>query len=129
MSLQFENASACWKALLSDVAINKGLLCVIENFARENNAPATVVFGTSGWRGEIGTDFTFNNVRIVATSVIEMLKSEDSSVMSAMGVRDFEEIMKRGVIVGHDNRFLGSEFATEIIRRHQIVVCRRSSDA
>ncbi len=119
MSLQFENASACWKALLSDVAVNKGLLCVIENFARENNAPATVVFGTSGWRGEIGTDFTFNNVRIVATSIIEMLKSEDSSVMSAMGVRDFEEIMQRGVIVGHDNRFLGSEFATEIIGRLQ----------
>jgi phosphomannomutase len=119
MSLKFENASACWKALLSDVAANKGLLCVIENFARENNAPATVVFGTSGWRGEIGTDFTFNNVRIVATSVIQMLKSGNSSVMSAMGVRDFEEIRKRGVIVGHDNRFLGPEFTSEIIGRLQ----------
>jgi phosphomannomutase len=119
MTDRFANAAACWKAILSDVRINKGLLCVIENFARENKSPARIAFGTSGWRGEIGTDFTFNNVRIVTAAIIEMLRSSDKTVMAAMGVKDFEEVRKRGVIVGHDNRFLGAEFAFEIIGRLQ----------
>jgi phosphomannomutase len=32
-----------------------------------------------------------------------------------MGVSGFDEVKKRGVIVGHDNRFLGPEFAMEVI--------------
>jgi phosphomannomutase len=36
-------------------------------------------------------------------------------VLEAMGVKDFREIQERGVIVGHDNRFLGPEFAMEVI--------------
>lgn len=115
MTQPFENAASCWKAIMSDVAGNRELLSVIENFARENTAPTNVVFGTSGWRGEIGTDFTFNNVRIVTAAIIEMLKGADVPVMNAMGVSDFEEIKKRGVIVGHDNRFLGQAFAMEVM--------------
>jgi len=116
MSRKFENASSCWKEILSDVFGNRELLSVIEKFARENTAPAKVEFGTSGWRGEIGTDFTFNNVRIVTSAIIQMFKDEDPSVMHAMDVSEFEEIRNRGVIVGHDNRFLGAEFAMEVIR-------------
>jgi phosphomannomutase len=91
------------------------LLSVIEKFARENTTPAKVVFGTSGWRGEIGTDFTFHNVRVVTSAIIEMLKGSDKTVMEAMGVKDFREAQTRGVIVGHDNRFLGPDFAMEVI--------------
>jgi len=115
MSQKCTDAASCWKIILSDVFTNKGLLSVIETFARENPAPTQVVFGTSGWRGEIGTDYTFNNVHIVTSAIIEMLGSNDPEVMQAMGVRDFEEIKKRGVIVGHDNRFLGPEFSMEVI--------------
>jgi phosphomannomutase len=115
MTDQFENAAACWKVILSDVSRNKGLLSVIEKFARENTAPAKIVFGTSGWRGEIGTDYTFNNVRIVTSAIIEMFKSGDVIAMQAMGVSGFADIKKRGVIVGHDNRFLGRDFALEVI--------------
>jgi phosphomannomutase len=115
MSQQFENAAACWKAILLDVSKGKELLPVIKKFARENMNPSKIVFGTSGWRGEIGTDFTFNNVRIVTSAIIEAFKSNDKSFMDAMGVSDFEDIKKRGIIVGHDNRFLGREFAIEII--------------
>lgn len=115
MTTKFTDAASCWKAILSDVARNKELLEQIERFARENTAPAEIVFGTSGWRGEIGTDYTFNNVRIVTTALIEMLRSHDPEVMKALGVPDLEEIKKRGVIVGHDNRFLGREFAMEVI--------------
>lgn len=115
MPQEFKSASACWKAIMSDVSGNRALLSIIENFARENIAPARIVFGTSGWRGEIGTDFTFNNVRIVTSAIIEMFKKNDPSVMRAMGASDFDDIKKRGVIVGHDNRLLGPDFALEVI--------------
>lgn len=115
MTEQFESAASCWQAILSDAGRNKGLLSVIEKFARENTAPAKIVFGTSGWRGEIGTDFTFHNIRVVTAAIIEMFKSNDRTVMEAMGVKDFREIQERGVIIGHDNRFLGPDFAMEVI--------------
>jgi phosphomannomutase len=115
MSQEFENAASCWKAIMSDVTKSRVLLSVIEKFAKENTNPANIVFGTSGWRGEIGTDFTFNNVRVVTFAIIEMFKEGDSSVMEAMGVSNFKEIKKRGVIVGHDNRFLGPDFAKEVL--------------
>lgn len=110
-----ENASSCWKKILSDVDKHRGLLSEIERFARENNKPADIVFGTSGWRGEIGTDFTFNNVRVVTSAIIRMFKENAPSVMKAMGMSGFDDIKKSGVIVGHDNRFLGPEFAREVI--------------
>jgi phosphomannomutase len=44
-----------------------------------------------------------------------MFRENDPSVMKAMGVSGFDEIKSRGVIVGHDNRFLGPEFAMEAI--------------
>ncbi len=115
MARVFENASTCWKVILSDVTKNKGLLSEIERFAGGNATPAKIVFGTSGWRGEIGTDYTFNNVRIVTAAIIELFKKGDGDVMEAMGVSDFEEIKRRGVIVGHDNRFLGEDFSIEVM--------------
>ena len=115
MAEQFENAAACWKTIMSDVSRNRGLLSVIEKFAREKTAPAKIVFGTSGWRGEIGTDYTFNNIRIVTSAIIRMFRDSDETVMEEMGVKDFREIKERGIIVGHDNRFLGHDFAMEVI--------------
>jgi phosphomannomutase len=115
MASEFVDASSCWKAILSDVTGKKGLLSEVERFARENVSPARIVFGTSGWRGEIGTDYTFTNVRIVTLAIIEMCKGGGRDVMEAMGVSDFEEIKRRGVIVGHDNRFLGENFSMEVL--------------
>lgn len=115
MLQEFKNASLCWKQILSDVSKNRNFLSAIEKFARENTASARIVFGTSGWRGETGTDFTFNNLRIVTSAIIEMLKADDKSMRDAMGITGFEDVQKRGVIVGHDNRFLGPEFAFEVI--------------
>lgn len=111
----FENASVCWKTIMSDVSKGRDLLPVVEKFARENTNPSEIVFGTSGWRGEIGTDFTFNNVRVVTSAIIEAFKSNDKTFLDAMGVSDFEDIKRRGAIVGHDNRFLGPDFAMEVI--------------
>jgi phosphomannomutase len=115
MTQEYKDAAACWRMILSDVSKNRGLLSEIEKFARQNTAPAKIVFGTSGWRGEIGTDYTFNNVRVVTAAIIEMFGRGNADAMQAMGVSDFTEIRRRGVIVGHDNRFLGEEFAMEVI--------------
>jgi phosphomannomutase len=111
----YTDAASCWKELLSNPSEGRELLSVVERFARENTQPAKIVFGTSGWRGEIGSDYTFNNVRIVTSAIIEMFKTGDASVMQALGVRDFDDVQKRGIIVGHDNRFLGPEFAMEVL--------------
>ena len=115
MQQSHTDASSCWKTILADAVNNRHLLSEIETFAHRNTAPSPVVFGTSGWRGEIGTDYTFNNVRIVTAAIIGMFRSGNPKVMQAMGVRNLEEISKRGIIVGHDNRFLGPEFSREVI--------------
>lgn len=112
---RFKDAGECWKVILGDVKRNAGFLKEIKRFATENTSPAEITFGTSGWRGEIGTDFTFNNVRIVTTALIEMFKTGGDSVMAALGVKDFHEVKRRGIIVGHDNRFLGPEFASSVM--------------
>jgi phosphomannomutase len=115
MTRKFDNAAECWKVILGDAQANRDLLTHVEHFARENTLPARIVFGTSGWRGEIGSDYTVNNVRVVTTAIIKMFRSNNHAIMKAMGVSDFEDIRERGVIVGHDNRFLGREFAMEVI--------------
>jgi len=84
----YENASSCWKEILSDVSRNRELLSLIERFAQDNTSPSTIVFGTSGWRGEIGTDYTFNNVRVVTSAIVRMFKESAPPVMKSMGVSD-----------------------------------------
>ncbi|HDO36483.1 MAG TPA: phosphomannomutase, partial [Nitrospirae bacterium] len=59
--MNFQNAGQWWREIMEKNAPE--LLKEIERFARDNKAPARVTFGTSGWRGEIGTDFTFRNIR------------------------------------------------------------------
>lgn len=113
--MQFKNAEECWKEIMADPGGKAGLLSEIEKFARTNTAPTEVVFGTSGWRGIIGNDYTFRNVKVVTASIIDMFKGGDAEVLKALGVKDFQEIQRRGVIVGHDNRFLGPDFAATVL--------------
>jgi phosphomannomutase len=54
-------------------------------------------FGTDGWRGVIGDDFTFDNVRIVTQAVADLLHEEGQ--------------VGAPVPVGHDVRFLSRRFA------------------
>ena len=56
-----------------------------------------IKFGTDGWRGHIGDDFTFANVRRVAGAIAAyVLKHENAAA---------------GVVVGYDTRFLSKRFA------------------
>jgi len=58
-----------------------------------------IKFGTSGWRGIIGEDFTFENVRIATQGVANYLKRSGQK--------------GSGVVVAYDTRFLSEKFASE----------------
>jgi phosphomannomutase len=56
-----------------------------------------IKFGTDGWRGVIGDDFTFVNVRRVAAAIAEYVRAEGEPA--------------RGLVIGYDTRFLSPESA------------------
>ena len=56
-----------------------------------------ITFGTDGWRGVIGDDFTFANVRRVAAAIAQYIREESEPA--------------RGLIVGYDTRFLSADSA------------------
>lgn len=64
-----------------------------------------IKFGTSGWRGLIARDFTFENVRLATQGIADYLKAELANSGSAIAGR------KPVVIIGYDTRFLGREFS------------------
>jgi len=60
---------------------------------------AHITFGTSGWRGILCEDFTFENVKIVTQAIADYLKESGEAA--------------NGVIVGCDTRFMGKRFTEE----------------
>ncbi|MFN3476771.1 MAG: phosphoglucomutase/phosphomannomutase family protein, partial [Candidatus Methylomirabilales bacterium] len=57
-------------------------------------------FGTSGWRGVIADDFTFDGVRAVALAIAEYVRGE--------GGKD--------LVIGYDTRFASSAVAALVAR-------------
>ncbi|MBM3713193.1 MAG: phosphoglucomutase/phosphomannomutase family protein, partial [Actinobacteria bacterium] len=57
-----------------------------------------IKFGTDGWRAVIAEEFTFKNVGIVTQAICNYLKDNN--------------LTKRGVFIGYDNRFLSEDFAS-----------------
>ncbi|HSK72147.1 MAG TPA: phosphoglucomutase/phosphomannomutase family protein [Pyrinomonadaceae bacterium] len=75
----------------------------------------SIRFGTSGWRAIIADEFTFDNVRKVTEAICSYLKES------------FSEGQKT-LIVGHDSRFMGEQFAqvaAEIAKRKgfRVLLC------
>lgn len=70
--------------------------------------PVNIKFGTSGWRGIIADDFTFHNARLAAQGTALYLKEELKKKSSPIYGR------KPVVIIGHDSRFQGREFALAV---------------
>ena len=67
-----------------------------------------IQFGTSGWRGLIAKDFTFERVRLAAQGIADYLKAERRKKTSPLASR------KPIVILGHDARFLGRDFSLTV---------------
>jgi phosphoglucomutase len=60
-------------------------------------------FGTSGWRGLMGEEFTFHNVRVVIQAIANHLKQKFAG----------EPI---SLVIGYDTRFLSERYAQEAAR-------------
>src|SRR3989442_1665429 len=87
---------------------------------------AAIKFGTSGWRGLIARDFTFDNVRIATQGIADFLNSEIRNPKSEIFNR------KPVVILGHDPLFLGREFslaAAEVLAANGLIplLCNRDA--
>lgn len=67
-----------------------------------------IKFGTSGWRGLIARDFTFENVRLATQGIALYLQAERANPLSPLAAR------KPVVIIGYDTRFLGKEFSLAV---------------
>ena len=87
---------------------------------------ASIKFGTSGWRGLIARDFTFDNVRLATQGIAQLLQTELQNPASPIHGR------KPVVILGHDTRFLAREFslaAAEVLTNAGLIplLCERDA--
>ncbi|MDD2365084.1 MAG: phosphoglucomutase/phosphomannomutase family protein [Desulfuromonadaceae bacterium] len=57
---------------------------------------AEIKFGTSGWRGILCEDFTFNNVKTVVQAIAETVKTSGEQ--------------EKGIVISCDTRFMGQKF-------------------
>ncbi len=76
-----------------------------------------IKFGTSGWRGIIAEEFTYDNVRIVTQAVAKLIKEENK---------------KASVVIGYDTRFMSEDFAkasAEVLAGNGIkaLLCKRDT--
>lgn len=112
-----ETAAQLWKKIQSPEfkpATDMGLVDEVKKIALASVEPCKVSFGTSGFRGEIGTEFTLRTVEVIASAIIRMYKEADAALFEALGVANFEELQERGIVLGHDNRLLGDEFCKAV---------------
>jgi len=107
------NVSKIWKQIQSgdfDPVRNAELVEKVKQAAIKSAEPAVVSFGTSGWRGEIGSEFTLKNIQVVARAILQIYREADASTFESLGVASFDELKEKGLVIGHDNRLLGKEF-------------------
>ena len=55
-----------------------------------------ITFGTSGWRGILCEDFTFDNVKVVVQAIADTIKASGEQ--------------EKGIVIGCDTRFMGQRF-------------------
>lgn len=112
-----ESITSIWKQIQApgfDPVVGRGLIDEIVRVTRESREPAKVSFGTSGWRGEIGSEFTLRNLQVVGKALVRLYREADATMFAALGIQDFAELQKRGLVIGHDNRLLGEEFCAVV---------------
>ena len=86
-----ENITQIWKKIQSpefNPATDMGLVEQVKQVALTSQEPAKVSFGTSGWRGEIGSEFTLRNLQVVGAAIVRLYKEATPELFEALGVRD-----------------------------------------
>ena len=64
---------------------------------------SSIKFGTDGWRGVIGDEFTFERLALVAPIAAKVLFDTYNSTVNS-----------RTIIVGYDRRFMAEDFARAV---------------
>ena len=108
-----DSITQIWKKIQApdtDPSALKALVEEVKQAAMVSESPAKVNFGTSGWRGEIGSEFTLRNLQVVASAILKMYREATPELWESLGIKDFAELQSRGLVIGHDNRLLGHEF-------------------
>jgi len=85
-----------------------------------------IKFGTSGWRGLIARDFTFDKVRLATQAIADFLIPQLKNPASPIYERE------PVVVIGHDTRFLGRDFAlavAEVLEHNDLtpLLCERDA--
>jgi len=80
-----------------------------------------IKFGTSGWRGIIADEFTFDNVKIVTQAIANYILND---------AKDYKK--GSAVIIGYDTRFMSEKFAVvsaEVLAGNKIkaLLCKRNT--
>ena len=65
--------------------------------SRHSGNGVNIKFGTSGWRGIISRDFTYDNLELATSAIARYLHKSGNA--------------KKGIIVGYDTRFMSDLFA------------------
>ena len=90
-----------------------------------------IKFGTSGWRGLIARDFTFDNVRLATQAIADYLAASHGPPATDQESK-IQNPKSKIVILGYDTRFLGREFslaAAEVLARNGLapLLCQRDA--
>ena len=112
-----EAIAQLWKKIQSpdfNPATDMPLVENVKQMALTSQEPAKVNFGTSGWRGVVGSEFTIRNLQVVGAAILRMYREASPQLFEALGIQNFDELKEKGLVIGHDNRLLGKEFCMAV---------------
>ena len=76
-----------------------------------------VSFGTSGWRGFLGKEINVQTVSSVTSAIVQIYQeiAQEPELQEHLHLKSFDEVKKRGCVVGHDNRFAGPILSAAVV--------------
>lgn len=103
-------------AIITDIRNTMGLSAKYKSLSlnTSDHGQTVVEFGTSGWRGKIGDDFTVYNVHKVTRAIIDMMHTDE--FLKENRYTSFADVQKHGIAVFRDNRYMGEEFIQAAIK-------------
>jgi len=86
------------------------LLTELRRFMASSKAPPETADEVRhfGWRGLLASDFTLENVACVTQGLVDV--ALDPALHGPLGVRDADDLRRRGCVLAHDTRIMGPEF-------------------
>lgn len=101
---------------VSDQPIQQLYQKIEDKIVHDKTLPNTPIsFGTSGWRGILGSDITLFTVEVVTSAIVKMYRElAENGLARHLGVNSFAEVQERGCVLGFDNRFGGKALSLTV---------------